>query len=317
MTFCGRGEKRPVTIEKSAGTHLVHRFSFASKREIIYKNPMPKSPSFPASRELFRLVREIADQMDLLEAERLSDADLGRFIAFESARTSRWKHGQIAVQDAGRLIALSQALDIDLTVISHVAAGYFTAAEALELLASPNRLVRFLGEQAVLSADKQAMTLIGDGTRFKLIRRSQGHYRRTVKRLGHKDETGDHGEAPTVLLVDNAQATVRSFKNLTGNDSGVNGLVARSGPDALIIAGNRQPQLIIFDLFIGQLDGFSAVKSLVELDATSEADVIATSLSLSQEIVRSAIGAGAREVLQRPLNSRTLSHLINRTRSRG
>lgn len=278
---------------------------------------MPKSPTFPASRELFRLVRIVADQMDPVENDRLSDAELGRFIAFESARTSRWKHGQIAVQDAGRLIALSQAMDIDLTIISHVAAGYFTAEEALDLLSSSGGLVRFLGEQVVLTMDNQALTMIGDGMRFKIIRRSQGHYRRTVKRMNSKGENDEPLESPTALLVDNTAATIRSFKNLTGQDTGINGVVARTGPEALIAAGNLQPQIIIFDLFIGQIDGFAAIKNIVESDATSEAEVVATSLSLSQEIVRSAIGAGAREVLQRPLNSRTLSHLLNRTRNRG
>ena len=279
-------------------------------------NFMVKSPSFPASRELFRLVRAIADKLDLIESERLSDADIGRFVAFESARTSRWKHGQISVQDAGRLIALSLALDIDLTVLTHTAAGNLTADEALELLATPSRLIRFLGDQVLLPRDNQAMTLLGDGTRVKIIRRSAGHYRRSVKRIG-REEMDEQADIPTVLLVDSAQTTIRTFKNLTGRDTGINGVVARSGSEALIIAGSMKPQLIIFDLFIGQVDGFQAIKNLVESDATSEADVVATSLSITQEIIRSAIGAGAREVLQRPLNSRTLGALVNRTRNRG
>jgi CheY-like chemotaxis protein len=277
---------------------------------------MSKSPTFPASRELFRLVRTVADGLDLTETTRLSDADIGRFVAFESARTSRWKHGQIAVQDAGRLIALSQALDIDLTVISHVAAGYFTADEALEILSTPGRLIRFLGEQMILPNDNQAMTMMGDGTRVKFIRRSVGHYRRTARRIG-REEHDEQTETPTALLVDSAPSTIRSFKNLTGGDTDITGVVARSGSEALIAAGNLQPQLIIFDIFIGQVDGFAAIKNIVESEATSEADIVATSLSVTQEIVRSALGAGAREVLQRPLNSRTLHVLINRTRNRG
>ena len=259
----------------------------------------------------------VADHLDLSEANRLSDADIGRFVAFESARTSRWKHGQIAVQDAGRLIALSQALDVDLTVITHVAAGYFTADEAMEILSTPARLVRFLGDQSMLPRDDQALTMIGDGTRVKVIRRSAGHYRRTAKRLGRDDEHDEQLETPTALLVDSAPATIRSFKNLTGGDTGITGIVARTGSEALIAAGSNQPLLIIFDLFIGGVDGFAAIKNIVESDVTSEADVVATSLSITQEISRLAIGAGAREVLQRPLNSRTLHALINRARNRG
>jgi CheY-like chemotaxis protein len=276
---------------------------------------MPRKATFPASRELFHLARAVADKLELAVTDRLSDADIGRFVGFESARTSRWKHGQIAVQDAARLVALSQSLDIDLTVLSHVAAGSFTAEEALEILSTPSRLVRFLGEQIVLPADNQELTLIGDGTRCKIIRRSLQHYRRQAKRLG-REGVDEQDHVPTVLLVDNNRTTIRYFRSHTGGETGISGVVARSGPEALIAAGKVQPQIIIFDLFIGQTDGFAAVKSIVDSDATSEAEVYATTLTMTPEITRSALGVGARDVLLRPLNSRTLGVLINKARAR-
>jgi CheY-like chemotaxis protein len=123
--------------------------------------------------------------------------------------------------------------------------------------------------------------------------------------------------APTVLLVDDSPSTIRYFRNLTGEGTGINGIVVRSGPEALVTAGREQPQLVIFDLFIGQVDGFAAIKSLVESAATREAEVFATTLSMAPEIVRSALGAGAGEVIQRPLHSRALTGLLNRVRGSG
>lgn len=276
---------------------------------------MSKTTNFPPAKELFQLARAVADKLELKVADRLSDADIGRRIGFESARTSRWKHGQIAVQDAARLIALSQALDIDLTVLSHVAAGYLTAVEALTILSDVNNLVRFLGDQLVLPMDNQTVSIISDATRFKVIRRSPSHYRRQPKGLG-KEGAMETDEKPIVLLVDDSPSTIRNFRNLIGEGMGMDGLVAKNAVEGLILAGKFQPQVIIFDLFIGQADGFAALRAIVENDATSEAEVYAVSAALTPEIVRMALGSGAREVLQRPLNSRTLGSLVARARVR-
>ncbi len=276
---------------------------------------MSKNPNFPPAKELFRLARAVADNAAPTEEERMSDAEIGRRIGFESARTSRWKYGQIAVQDAARLIALSQALDIDLTVLSHVAAGYLTADEALGYLADANTLVRFLGDQMVLPSDNQTMTLISDNTRFKVIRRSPSHYRRQAKGLS-KEGAMETEDTPAVLLVDDAPSTIRNFRNLVGGGAGVEGFVARNAVEGLILAGRTQPRVVIFDLFIGQADGFAAVRAIVENDTTSEAEVYAASSALTPEIVRNAMGVGAREVIQRPLNSRTLTNLVARARNR-
>jgi CheY-like chemotaxis protein len=271
-----------------------------------------KKTIFPASRELFRLVRAVADSREI--REEMSDVDIGRLVGFESSRTSRWKHGQISVADAARLVALSQSLDLDLTVLTHVAAGYLSADEALELLFDENKLVRFLGEQIVLPLDQQVVSLTGgEGVTCRVTRRRAGQYRRQAKRIGGaapQEET----DAPVVLLADDDRSTIDVFENLTGPETGVVGAVARSAPEALLKAGRLAPQLVIFDLFLGQADGFGALKSLAVDEATREAEVFATSLSVTPEVVRNALGCGALDVIQRPLRARVLARLIGRLR---
>lgn len=274
---------------------------------------MVNTCNFPSSKELFRLARSIANQQEKGTSEILSDADLGKRIGFESARTSRWKHGQISVQDADRLIALSQALDIDITVLCHVAAGYLTADEALEILSNTSNLVRFLGEQMVLPGDNQIVTLISDNTRFKVTRRTSSHYRRQPKGTG-KDSFSELEDIPSILLVDDSPSTIRNFKNLTGEVTGIEGIVSRTGIEGLIAAGKYQPRIVIFDLFIGNLDGFAAIRTISKEKLTSEAEVYASTLSMSPDIVRNALGSGAYDVLQRPLNSKILTTLIQRAR---
>lgn len=275
---------------------------------------MKREANFPASRELYRLVRHFADRRD--PDERMSDVEIGRLIGFENARTSRWKHGQIAVADAPRLLALSHTLDIDHTVLSHVAAGYLSMEEALDLLESENKLVRFLGDAAVLPRDEMSLTLsTSDGSQCRVVRRAPGHYLRRSKRLTRTD-TDDTTPDRSVLLADDDDQTVEAFRNLTGEGTGVVGIVARSGAEALILAGQLQPQLIVFDLFLGQMDGFAAIRALTTTFATRDAEIIATSLVVTPEIARTATGSGATDVLPRPLRARVLGRVIGKVRRR-
>jgi CheY-like chemotaxis protein len=269
---------------------------------------MPADPSFPASRELFRLARAVADAS--IPGERVSDAELGRMIGLESARTSRWKHGQIAVADAARLLALAQSLDIDITVLSQVAAGYLSCEEALELVGNERELVRYLGEQMVLPGDNQVIVLKGgDGSSARVVRRSRGKYERAFRRGGSAG-LEDRAREISVMLVDDDEATLEMFGNLTGPGTGISGRAIRNGPEALIAAGERRPRMVLFDLFIGGVDGFAAVRSLASHKATSGTIVIATSLSMSPELVRAAKGSGAADVMQRPLRARPLGKLL-------
>lgn len=269
---------------------------------------MPADPSFPASRELFKLARTVADAS--IPGERVSDAELGRMIGLESARTSRWKHGQIAVTDAARLLALSQSLDIDIAVLSQVAAGYLTCDEALELAGNERKLVRFLGDQLVLPRDNQVLTIqSGDGSRARVARRSPGRYERSFRRGGSAGLKAE-GREISVMLVDDDEATLEMFGNLTGPGTGIAGQAIRNGAEALIAAGEQRPRMVLFDLFIGGVDGFAAVRSLASHKATSGTIVIATSLSLTPDLVRAAKGSGAVDVMQRPLRSRPLGKLL-------
>jgi CheY-like chemotaxis protein len=265
-------------------------------------------PSFPASRELFRLARAVADAA--VPAERISDAGLGRMIGLESARTSRWKHGQIAVADAARLLALSQSLDIDIGILSQVAAGYLSCDEALETIGDERKLIRHLGDQLVLPADNQVLTLLGgDGSKARVARRSPGKYDRSFRRGGAARSKDEEPEL-CVLLVDDDDATLEMFGNLTGPGTGVVGVACRSGPEALIAAGQLRPRVVLFDLFIGGIDGFAAVRSLASHKAMGGTVVIATSLALTQGVIRSAVGSGAKDVLPRPLRARVLGKLL-------
>lgn len=268
---------------------------------------------FPASRELFKLVRNISRNIEAYS--NVSDVEIGRVIGFESARTSRWKHGQIAVTDAPRLLALAQAFDIDISLLTQVAAGYLSASDCLKILRNNSKLVRFFGDHLLLPTNDLVLRIAGDdGTQCSIKRHSQGHYQRRRRLTFEEEETPDKKEHPKVLLVDDDKAAIEVFHNLTGTETGIEGIVARAGTEALLIAGRTRPQMIIMDLFIGQLDGFAALRHLATDPATADCEIYASSLVRTPELVRTAMGSGALDVLQRPLRSRVLGRLLGRIR---
>ena len=274
---------------------------------------MSQAPVFPASRELFELVRAVLD--NLSQGERKSDAEIGRMIGLESARTSRWKHGQISVTDAPRLQALSQSTGTDISILSHVAAGYMSAKEALQVLRTPREFVRFLGEQIMLPIDGQALTLISsDGTEARILRRSAMRYERPFRRSTSSRKIMEESREAVVILADDDASTLEIFSNLTGKGTGIDGVVARSIPEALVMAGNLHPQMVIIDIYLGQADGFAAIRSLTACEATKGTEIVATSLSLTPEVARAAKGSGAAAVMERPLRSRPMGKLLRNLR---
>jgi CheY-like chemotaxis protein len=271
---------------------------------------LAKTPLFPASREVFRLARAVVDAQRPLE--RVSDAELGRLVGLESARTSRWKHGQISVGDAARLLALSESIGIDIAVLSHVAAGYISADEALSALSSERDFVRFIGEQLLLPGDGQSLSMVAsDGSEARVVRHELRRYERPFRRGSPARHTADEREGEVaVLLADDDFGTIEMFGNLTGKGTGIVGAVARSLPEALITAGQIRPRAVVLDLFLGGADGFAALRCLRSHEATSAAQLVATSLTSSPDVVRAAKGSGASDVLERPLRARPLGKLL-------
>lgn len=269
-----------------------------------------KVPLFPASRELFRLARAVVDAGR--PEERASDAEIGRIVGLESARTSRWKHGRIAVADAARLLALAQAIGVDVTLLAHVAAGYLSAEEALATLATERDFLRFLGEQILLPGDGQTLAMVAaDGSEARVVRHGAQHYERPFRRgTSARQAPDDRDDDILVLLADDDAATIDMFGNLTGAGTGLAGVVARSLPEALIAAGRLQPRLAIVDLFLGQADGFAALRALRAHEATSATEIVATSLTATPDVVRAAKGSGASDFLERPLRARALGKLL-------
>lgn len=272
-----------------------------------------KATVFPTSKELFKLIRKIADT--IFTDEPLSDAALGRMVGLESARTSRWKHGQIALDDAARLLSLSQSLSVDITILCHVASGYLTADEAMSILENEMDFLRFLCEQMVLPQNEQALTMLDSvGSEARIVRSSPTQYQRQFRRSGSGRPILKNEQERTVLLADDDGATLEIFSNVTGSGTGIRGIIVGSLTELLVMAGELKPQMIVMDLFLPGADGFAALRSLSANASLSTVRLIATSSLMTSDVIRKAKGCGASQVLERPLRARPLGKLLRELR---
>ena len=79
-----------------------------------------------------------------------------------------------------------------------------------------------------------------------------------------------------------------------------------NGIDALVLVGAFQPHVIVLDVFMPEVDGIEVCRRLKEREETRAIDVIIASGSLTPEIERKALAAGARRCFSKPVELRTL-----------
>ena len=112
--------------------------------------------------------------------------------------------------------------------------------------------------------------------------------------------------AGTVLVVDDQEANIRLLKVLLGAD-GHAVLIARNGREAIDIVESAAPDVIVMDIRMPVLDGFSACQILKSKPATRLTPlVLMTAAAEHADRVR-AIEAGADDLLMKPIDETELS----------
>ncbi|MFZ4779474.1 MAG: response regulator [Terrimicrobiaceae bacterium] len=110
----------------------------------------------------------------------------------------------------------------------------------------------------------------------------------------------------TILIVDDEPHMLR-ITELSLKKAGFNLLIARSGNEALQLARQHLPALIVMDVVMPDLDGISALKELKATPATDKIPVIMLT-SRGQNVTRvDAEGSGAALYLTKPFSPSALA----------
>lgn len=89
-------------------------------------------------------------------------------------------------------------------------------------------------------------------------------------------------------------------------------ITARNGPQALALARQHRPQLLLIDLLLRQLSGLEVMRQIRDRTRGDAAPIIAISAFGFHEVVQQAISAGAVDFLVKPFDVTLLASKVQR-----
>lgn len=106
-----------------------------------------------------------------------------------------------------------------------------------------------------------------------------------------------------LIIEDNTVSRMLLAKILSHH--GVEVLEAENGKRGIEIAKSKMPNLILLDLQLPEMDGYTVAKILCEDQKTADIPVVAVSANVRDVDKNDAINAGCVGFIEKPLNTRT------------
>lgn len=116
---------------------------------------------------------------------------------------------------------------------------------------------------------------------------------------------------PTVLVVDDDD-DLRELMRMSLNRRGCHVVEAANGREAVELAQQVRPALILMDLEMPLLDGCEATRQIREKDELRNVPVIAVSAHTDTQNRRQALAAGFVEFVSKPVDAAVLGEVITR-----
>jgi putative two-component system response regulator len=110
----------------------------------------------------------------------------------------------------------------------------------------------------------------------------------------------------TILIADDEPDIVDLLSKLNAKQ-GYNTIISRNGREAVEMAVKNQPDLILMDVMMPEMNGFKATEALKKNVNTSQIPVIIITGQNSQEDRLTGIAKGANDIISKPFNSQELA----------
>jgi len=120
-----------------------------------------------------------------------------------------------------------------------------------------------------------------------------------------------NGSKKTVLVVEDFEDNRFMMRRLLELD-GYHVIEAINGQEAVLIAAQERPNLILMDLSLPQIDGLAATRSIRQLDGMRDVPIIAISAHDTSDFRTEALAAGCNEYLTKPVDFDRLEELLKK-----
>ncbi len=128
--------------------------------------------------------------------------------------------------------------------------------------------------------------------------------------IGHGPSTPSAGITNVILLVDDDRRMIRLLELTLRSDHDYNLLHASTGAEALRLAHQFHPRLVLLDMRIPDESGAEVCASLKADQATAGAQVYIVTAYDSPQVRDAALAAGADGFIAKPFNPVTLLNIV-------
>ncbi len=115
---------------------------------------------------------------------------------------------------------------------------------------------------------------------------------------------------PKILIVDDSPAQLYSLQKIV-EEGGHHAVTAESGEQALEIASDEKPELILMDIVMPGMSGYQTTRKLGRNESTRHIPVIFVSIKSGDADRAWGLRQGAREYVTKPVNRHKLLTAIS------
>jgi len=123
--------------------------------------------------------------------------------------------------------------------------------------------------------------------------------------------SADTQTAPLILVVDDYE-DIRLTLKLWLEQRGYRVIEAENGTEALEIARRERPALVVLDMFMPKVDGFTTARNMRECKELQNMPIIAVSAHDTLDLQSAALAAGCNEFINKPNDLEHLAEVIDR-----
>jgi DNA-binding response OmpR family regulator len=119
------------------------------------------------------------------------------------------------------------------------------------------------------------------------------------------------GSKPIVVAVDDSREMLDILKTVVG-EAGCRFYGASSASHCMRLVGDVQPNLILLDIQMPEVDGFELCRQIRKVEAWNKIPIAFVTARRSAQDVKAGIAAGGNDFITKPFDAKSLLARINR-----